>query len=66
MMRQLISTARMFLNVLYEVFDEASYERFLQRARITSSRKAYAEFWRERAQSHGRKQRCCWEHSCPV
>ncbi len=59
MMRQLIAAARIFLTVLREVFDEASYARFLQRAQLASSREAYAEFWRERAQSHGRRQRCC-------
>ncbi len=59
MMRQLIAAARIVLTVLREVFDEASYARFLQRAQIASSREAYAEFWRERAQSHGRRQRCC-------
>jgi hypothetical protein len=58
-MRQLIASARIFLAVLREVFDEASYARFLQRTEIPSSREAYAEFWRERAQSHGRRQRCC-------
>jgi hypothetical protein len=58
-MRQLIAAARIFLDVLHEIFDEASYERFLQRARTTSSREAYAEFWRERAQSQSRRQRCC-------
>ncbi len=59
MMRRLITAVRIFLDVLHEVFDEASYTRFLQRAQKTSSREAYAEFWRERAQLHGRKQRCC-------
>jgi hypothetical protein len=59
MMRQLIAAARIFVTVLHEVFDEASYARFLQRAQVASSREAYAEFWRERAQAHGRKQRCC-------
>ena len=59
MMRQLIAAAGIVLTVLREVFDEASYARFLQRAQIASSREAYAEFWRERAQSHGRRQRCC-------
>jgi hypothetical protein len=58
-MRQLIAAARIFLAVLHEIFDEASYARFLQRAQIASSREAYAEFWRERAQSHSRQQRCC-------
>jgi hypothetical protein len=58
-MRQLIAAARIFLAVVHEVFDEASYARFLQRTQTASSREAYAEFWRERAQSHGRRQRCC-------
>jgi hypothetical protein len=56
---QWIAAGRIFLTVLREVFDEASYARFLQRAQIASSREAYAEFWRERAQSHGRRQTCC-------
>ena len=59
MTKQLFVAVRIFLAVLHEVFDEASYARFLQRAQIASSREAYAEFWRERAQSHGRRQRCC-------
>jgi len=57
--KQMINAARILLAVLREVFDEASYARFLQRAQVTSSPEAYAEFWRERAQSHGRRQRCC-------
>jgi hypothetical protein len=55
----MIDVARIFLAVLREVFDETSYARFLQRAQMASSPEAYAEFWRERAQSHGRRQRCC-------
>jgi hypothetical protein len=55
----MMDAARIFLAVLREVFDEASYARFLQRAHIASSPEAYAEFWRERAQSHSRRQRCC-------
>ena len=58
-MRQMMDAARIFLAVLREVFDESSYARFLQRAHIASSPEAYAEFWRERAQSHSRRQRCC-------
>jgi hypothetical protein len=57
--RQLLNAARIVLGVLREVFDEASYARFLQRTQIASSREAYAEFWRERSQSHARRQRCC-------
>lgn len=58
-MRQLIAATRIFLAVVQEIFDEASYARFLSRAHMDSSPQAYAEFWRERAQSHGRRQRCC-------
>lgn len=58
-MRQLLSAVRIFLAVMLEVFDEASYARFLQRKQTASSREAYAEFWRERAQAHARHQRCC-------
>jgi hypothetical protein len=58
-MRRMIHAARIFLAVLREVFDEASYARFLERAQATSSSEAYADFWRERAEAQGRRQRCC-------
>jgi len=58
-MRPMLHAVRIFLAVLREVFDEASYARFLQRTQAESSREAYAEFWRERAQAHARRQRCC-------
>ena len=56
-MRQLLNAVSILLAVLREVFDEASYARFLQRTQTVSSREAYAEFWHERAQSHDRRQR---------
>jgi hypothetical protein len=44
---------------LREIFDEASYARFLRRAQMTSSPQAYAAFWRERECGHARRPRCC-------
>ncbi len=45
--------------VLREIFDEAAYSRFLERTQITSSRAAYAAFWRERESCKVRLNRCC-------
>jgi hypothetical protein len=47
------------LAVLREIFDEASYIRFLRRTNVTSSPAAYASYWREREATHARKPRCC-------
>jgi hypothetical protein len=47
------------LAVLREIFDEASYVRFLRRTNVTSSPAAYASYWREREATHARKPRCC-------
>jgi hypothetical protein len=45
-------------SMLREIFDEAAYSRFLQRTNMSSSRAAYAAFWRER-ESKAPKPRCC-------
>jgi hypothetical protein len=45
--------------VLKEVFDEAAYARYLNRAGIVSSRAAYAAFRRECENGHARRPRCC-------
>ena len=58
-MRAVSKAARIFLAVLREIFDEAAYARFLQRAQMTSSPAAYAAFWRERESAHNRRARCC-------
>lgn len=44
---------------LREIFDEASYTRFLQRTQSESSTEAYASFCRERELSRERRPRCC-------
>jgi hypothetical protein len=45
--------------MLREIFDEASYTRFLRSAQMPSSPQAYAAFWREREAGHARRPRCC-------
>jgi hypothetical protein len=50
--------ARILMNTLREIFDEADYTRFLERTQMTSSPAAYAAFWRER-ETKRPKPRCC-------
>jgi hypothetical protein len=45
--------------ILSEIFDEASYSRFLRRSNLSPSPDSYAAFWRERESTHARKPRCC-------
>ena len=47
------------LATLREIFDEAAYERFLERARLASSPQAYSEFLRERERTQSPRPRCC-------
>jgi hypothetical protein len=49
---------RIVIATLREIFDEAAYNRFLQRTETISSRAAYAAFWRER-ETKAPKPRCC-------
>jgi hypothetical protein len=58
-MTRLSGTLKLALAILREIFDEASYARFLQRANAPSSPDAYAAYWREREASQARKPRCC-------
>ena len=51
--------AQILMEMLREIFDEASYGRFLERSGLTSSRDAYDRFWREREAAHARRHRCC-------
>jgi hypothetical protein len=44
---------------LREIFDEASYARFLSRAGMASSSAAYAAFCREREKTSAHRPRCC-------
>jgi hypothetical protein len=47
------------LGMLREIFDEASYERFLKRAGRKSTKEAYAAFRRELEEAKIRRPRCC-------
>lgn len=49
---------RILVDAMREIFDEASYRRFLQRTQMVSSPAAYAAFWRER-EAKAPKPRCC-------
>jgi len=44
---------------LREIFDEAAYARYLQRAGATVSRESYARFLAERDQTRVPAARCC-------
>jgi hypothetical protein len=58
-MRRLKAAANILLATLQEIFDEASYGRFLERTGMTSSPEAYESFSREREEAHARRTRCC-------
>lgn len=45
--------------VLREIFDETSYDRFLQRTHSLRSAKSYREFLREREAIATKRPRCC-------
>lgn len=54
-----MSVLRVIAAVLREIFDEAAYARFLERAGMVSSSAAYAAFCEEREKSCARRPRCC-------
>jgi hypothetical protein len=54
-----VTFGRTVRDMVREIFDEASYARFLRRAHMKSSPQAYAAFWRERDDGHARRPRCC-------
>jgi len=58
-MRRLKAAANILLATLQEIFDEASYSRFLERTGLASSPEAYRSFCREREEAQGRRTRCC-------
>jgi hypothetical protein len=57
--KSFLDAGRILLAALREIFDEASYSRFLRRERMESSPQAYSAFWREREAGHARRPRCC-------
>ena len=58
-MNPLRKIPRTLLAALREIFDEAAYERFLERASLASSPQAYAEFLREQERISAPRPRCC-------
>ena len=58
-MSRAFAAARILWAALREIFDEAAYARFLQRAGMSSSVMAYAAFCRERDCRSARRPRCC-------
>ena len=58
-MNRLTHAARIVLEILREIFDEAAYSRFLQCHQMSSSPHAYESFLREKEASAARRIRCC-------
>ncbi len=58
-MRALVNTVQTILATLREIFDEAAYSRFLNRAGMPSSTEAYAAFRREFEEAKTRRPKCC-------
>jgi hypothetical protein len=55
----LLDTLRTLRLTLQEIFDEAAYARFLQRAGMISSSKSYAAFRKEFEEAKMRRPKCC-------
>jgi hypothetical protein len=51
--------AQILLATLREIFDEAAYDRFLRRTRMTSSANAYRAFCQELEEAKARRPKCC-------
>jgi hypothetical protein len=58
-MKRLASSWHILIATLREIFDEAAYARFLNRAGVASSRDAYAAFRRESEEAKLRRPKCC-------
>ncbi len=55
----IVRVGEVLVATLREIFDESSYQRFLERSQLESSPNAYAVFLKENDQSRARKPRCC-------
>ena len=53
------NASQLLMATLREIFDESAYARFLSRQQVSSSRAAYAAFWREHEAVKARRPRCC-------
>ena len=58
-MKHFAKAARILMDTLREIFDEAAYERFLTRKQMRSSPSAYAAFRDEFEEAKTRKPKCC-------
>ena len=58
-MKRIVSIWHTFMAALREVFDEAAYARFLDRAGVASSNEAYEAFRREFEEAKMRRPKCC-------
>jgi hypothetical protein len=58
-MKRIVFSWHTFMATLREIFDEAAYSRFLERAGMASSRAAYAAFRREFEEVKVRRPKCC-------
>jgi hypothetical protein len=58
-MKRVVSSWHILIVALREIFDEAAYARFLDRAGMASSSEAYAAFRREFDEVKVRRPKCC-------
>jgi hypothetical protein len=58
-MKRIVISWRILMATLREIFDEAAYTRFLNRAGMASSSEAYAAFRREFEEVKVRRPKCC-------
>jgi hypothetical protein len=58
-MSRIVQAARIFMTTLREIFDEAGYARYLDRAGMESSATAYMAFCCEREAAKNRSPKCC-------
>jgi len=58
-MKRIVCGWHTFMAALREIFDEAAYARFLDRAGMASSSEAYSAFRREFDEAKVRRPKCC-------
>ena len=58
-MKRMVSIWCTLVATLREIFDEAAYSRFLHRAGMASSVRAYSAFRREFDEAKVRRPKCC-------
>ena len=58
-MKRMRTIAAVFMAILQEIFDEAAYQRFLDRRKLARSRETYAAFRGEYEILTAPRPRCC-------